>query len=363
MRFSIDEDAGTHIVGWIMPDHPSATPHVKIFIGGEMRRIIPATVLRPLLREHGLHDTGICGFYIDEQHVPGLAQIPEVELHDEATNVRIYRRRPKSATAEGKLFRLETRLLPQAALNEPLQNLFHMVFTRLERTPEEAARSIIALPFSSSVYCTGRLFFRSYEPLLRHVNFTCSVLIRDPFEELAEQLLVLRWAVKTPNLAYSVLTEGMRPLLDSLAGATVEEMSDLETWLGTLTSAQRKLLVSPLTRLLTCQTSDDQLETSAVEKALQTLSEIDVVGHSNEVDVYWETLAAVLGVDLPPPPQLVWSRQVGELSDLVRDWPSAQELLAMDAEVYADVGDAFRRADDAIDEAPAEVVSADKTRT
>lgn len=354
MHFSIDEDAGSHIIGWIMPDHPSATPHVKVFTDGEVRRVVPATVLRPLLREHGLHDTGICGFYIDEEQVPNLSQIADVELYDEATNIRIYRRRPASATANVKLFRLETRLVPQAALNEPMQNLFHMVFTRLDRIPEEAVRSIIAIPFSPSIYCTGRIFFRSYEPLLRHLGFTCSVLVRDPYEELAEQLLVLRWAVKTPNLAFSVLNETHRTLVDSLSKASLDEMGDLETWLGTLTAAQRKLMISPLARLLTCRSSDDQLEDSAVEGALQTLAEMDVVGISSEVETYWDTLGAVLEVDLPLLPSLSWSRQVHELAELVREWPCVQDLLAADTQIYADISEVFQRVNDATEEAPVE---------
>jgi len=352
--FSIDEDVGTRIVGWVMPDHPSATPRVAVFMGGEKRVVLPATVLRPLLREHGLHDTGICGFYIDEHQIPDLSQYPDVELYDEATNIRIYRRRPETAKADTKLFRLETRLFPQAGLNDPLQNFFHMTFTRLDRVPEEAVRSIIGIAFSSSIFCSGRIFFRAYEPHLRHQNFRCSVLVRDPFEELAEELLVLRWAVKTPNLAFSVLNETHKPLVNSLGKTSLDEMEDLETWLGSLNSSERRLLVSPVARLLTCRSSDEQLEETAVEAALQTLSEMDVVGLSSDVETYWETLGAVLDVNLPPLPEYSWSRQVLKLTELVREWPSAQDLLAADSQIFTDISEAFRRADEATEEAPVE---------
>ncbi|MFG1245580.1 hypothetical protein LJE71_18630 [Xanthobacter autotrophicus] len=355
MHFSIDEDAGTHIVGWVMPDHPSATPYVKVFINGEVRRVLPATVLRPLLREHGLHDTGICGFYIDDSQVPGLSQSIDVELYDDATNIRIYRRRPASAVADAKLFRLELRLLPLAALNEPMQGLFHMIFTRLDRFPEEAVRSMIGIPFSPSVYCTGRVFFRSYEPLLRHHEFTCSVMVRDPFEELAEQLLVFRWAAKNPNLAFSVLNDSYRAVIENLSRTNLDEMADFESFLGTLPAAQRRLLTSPMARLLTCRTSDEDIGDGAVEGALLTLSEMDVVGLSGDVEMYWDTLEAVLDVRLPELPGIAWSRQIGELAEMVCQWPAAQDLLAADLEIYADVRAAFTRVAEAGDEDEAPV--------
>ena len=215
MLFSIDEDAGTRIVGWIMPDNPAATPHVAIFIGGELRKVVSATVLRPLLREQGLHETGICGFVVDERVVPGLPDVADIELYDDATNVRIYRRRPPAAQCDLKLFSLETRIVPQATLGKALQDLFHMPFTRLERVPEEAVKSILGIAFTPSIFATGRLFFRTYEPLLRDRGFKCAVQLREPFEELAETLLVLRWAAKKPALAFSLLSESYKPLVDS----------------------------------------------------------------------------------------------------------------------------------------------------
>lgn len=354
MLFSIDEDAGTRIVGWIMPDNPSSTPHVAVFVGGKMHKVVRATVLRPLLREQGLHETGICGFVVDQQAVPDLAKLTDVELYDEATNIRIYRRRPETAKANLKLFRLETRAVPQAAMNEPFQDLFHMAFTRLEQTPEEAVRSILGIAFSPSIFCTGRLYFRTFEPLLTDRGFKCTVLVRNPFEEMAEQLLALRWAVRTPNLAYSVLHETFRPLVESLGKADVKEMTDFEGWLGTLGPAERGHLSNPLARLLTCRSSDEAIEASAVEQSLQTLSDMDVVGVEGSEQVYWDTLRAVLEIDLPPLPSLSWSRHVGELERLVRDWPAAQDLIAADAGIFSALQEAIRRTDATTEEAVVE---------
>lgn len=357
MLFSIDEDAGSRVVGWIMPDNPSSTPHVAVFTGGEMRKVVRATVLRPLLREQGLHETGICGFVVDQHVLADIEGAADLELYDEATNIRIYRRRPPAAKADLKLFRLETRLVPQVGLTEPLQDLFHMAFTRLDRVPEEAARAIIGIAFTPSIFCSGRLYFRAYEPLLKDRGFKCSVLVRDPFEEMAEQLLALRWAVKSPSLAYSVLADAFRPLVDSLAKADVGQMGQLEAWLGGLTPFERAQLSNPLARLLTCRSSDENPESSAVEQALQTLADMDVVGLAGTEEAYWATLGAVLELELPPLPPLVTSRQVGELSRMVREWTVVQDLISADLQIFGDLTEAARRADAAVDEAVVEPAS------
>ena len=63
MLFAIDIDAGNHIVGWIMPDNPAATPRVVVFLAGELAATIEATVLRPTLREQGLANVVASGWY------------------------------------------------------------------------------------------------------------------------------------------------------------------------------------------------------------------------------------------------------------------------------------------------------------
>ena len=65
MLFHIDEDTGSRIVGWVMPDNPATTPKVVIHLRPEHHVVIDAFVVRPLLREQGLRDTGVCGFVAD----------------------------------------------------------------------------------------------------------------------------------------------------------------------------------------------------------------------------------------------------------------------------------------------------------
>jgi hypothetical protein len=65
MLFSIDEDTGSRIAGWVMPDNPAATPKIVAHLGLHHHGVINAFVVRPLLREQCLRDTGVCGFVVD----------------------------------------------------------------------------------------------------------------------------------------------------------------------------------------------------------------------------------------------------------------------------------------------------------
>ena len=90
MLFSIDEDTGSRIVGWVMPDNPATTPKVVIHLGPQDHVVIDAFVVRPLLREQGLHNTGVCGFVVDENNCPGVTAAGHLEIKDADNHIFIY---------------------------------------------------------------------------------------------------------------------------------------------------------------------------------------------------------------------------------------------------------------------------------
>ncbi len=59
MLFSIDEDVGERIIGWLMPDNPAVTPRVLVHPDTEHHVVVEAFVFRPLLKELGLQYRGI----------------------------------------------------------------------------------------------------------------------------------------------------------------------------------------------------------------------------------------------------------------------------------------------------------------
>jgi hypothetical protein len=120
MLFSIDEDTGSRIVGWVMPDNPATTPKVVIHLGPEHHVVIDAFVVRPLLREQGLHNTGVCGFVVDENNCPGVTAAGHLEIKDADNHILIYRRRNDSQLVDQKFLRVETQLFRSHSLDDAL---------------------------------------------------------------------------------------------------------------------------------------------------------------------------------------------------------------------------------------------------
>lgn len=342
MLFNIDGDSGSRIEGWIMPDNPSVTPSVLVVIEGEAVSTITAQVLRPLLREQGLHETGVCGFIVDAKNCPPLAGAETVELYDTDTNVRVYRRRPASADVDAKLFRLEAQLLRDAALNEVLDPHFHMAFTRLDSFPEETAKSILGLPFSNSLYVTGRMYYRAFEPLLRDRGFKSCIYLRDPLEELAEQLLLLQWAKSRNHATHKgVLPESFIELMAVLEPDTMNSMGNLEKWLIGLSPRARQPLSDPLARLLTCMSPDDRPSPHVVSEALDTLAEFTAVGFRSDMPAFAAHLEAGLDLDMPAFAEATRAKRVTDLAGQLDKFEVVHQLLAVDREVYATARQAF----------------------
>lgn len=319
-----------------MPDNPSVTPTVQVLISGEAVATVKAHILRPLLREQGLHETGVCGFVVDSRNCPGLEVADDIEIYDSDTNVRIYRRRPLTAGIETKLFRLESQVLRNAVFNEAMEPLFHMAFTKLETLPEETAKSILGLPFSSSIYVTGRVHFRVFDPLLRDRGFKTCMFLRNPLEELAEQLLLLRWAATRPKQALKgVLHESMLGLVETIDSDMSTEVGQLESWLMRLSARARHPLTDPLTRLLTCLSPEDRAVPQGAADALDTLADFAAVGFRAEIESFSLHLEAALDSELPrltlPEP----AQRVAELAAQLGRLEIVRQMLATDLEVYA----------------------------
>lgn len=318
-----------------MPDNPSVTPQILVVISGEAIATIQANVLRPLLREQGLHDTGVCGFIVDTKNCPTLAGGDDLEIFDADTNVRIYRRRPETADIDAKVFRLEGQLLRNAVLNEAMEPHFHMAFTRLDSVPEETAKSIIGIPFSPSIYVTGRVYYRAFEPLLRDRGFQTCISLRDPLEELAEQLLLLQWAATRPRSTLKgVLHEAYLDIVELMEPDVTSSSGQMEAWLLGLPPRARATLTDPMTRLLTCLSSEDRLAPQALADALDTLAECSAVGFRSDMRGFVAHIEAALDTEMPSLPGSTPSKRVVDLAGNLSRLEVVGQILSVDKELY-----------------------------
>src|ERR1700728_985394 len=113
MLFNIEVDEGSRIVGYLVPDAFTGSPSVRISDGKRDLLVLPCREERASLVAAGRHDTGRCGFTIDETIIADLARQEALELYDQETNILIYRRRPPSQVTQKRILRLETHLFPR----------------------------------------------------------------------------------------------------------------------------------------------------------------------------------------------------------------------------------------------------------
>jgi hypothetical protein len=336
MLFSIDEDVGTRLEGWVMPDNPAVTPSVIVHLNPERHVVIEAFVFRPLLKENSLHNTGICGFVLDENNCPGLSSASDLKIYDADNNVLLYRRTPAGGLIDKKFFRLEPQLFRSAALDSFLVPRFHMAYAALELFAEETIRSILSISFSPSIYAAGRVLWRVWEPLLRDRGYRAGILLRDPYHELAERLMILKVASSPRGQSVTdALGQGIEAAAASVRDVNLSDRSGLETLFADPPAEVKSVLSNPLTHLLAAHNAFDPLPVPASAAALDSLADMDVVGLREDTSAFFETLLAVLDlpehleeVRLPTGPSIL------TLADVLRDVPASRSLIEMDLEVY-----------------------------
>jgi hypothetical protein len=338
MLFNIDDDSGDMIIGWLMPNNPATTPRIVVHLDAEHRVTVDAFVFRPEMKDARLHNTGVCGFVLDQSNCSGIGASGELEIRDGESNVLIYRRRRGDDLVDRKFLRLETQLFRSSSLDEELFGHFQMSYRALELLPEETIRQIFALPFTNSIFASGRIFWRQWEPILRHWGFRIGILLRDPFQEMAERLLILKWA-SMPEAASSA--NALMPILQTCAGAVRNvDLSDgaaLETLLSGPSDELRALLYNPLVYQLAAPNAFDPPPSPATAAALDSLAEIDAVGLRDDPDSFLALVGAVLNLPRAfPSLSLAASKTVVGFADILRKMAAANALIEQDLQVYVE---------------------------
>ena len=342
MLFNLEEDHGTHIRCYLIPDAGGATPAIRLCSGGHALATVNADTIRPEIIASGRHATGLCGFIIAEATVPGLAGFADLELREAETGLLVYRRPQPAFHRDAKVFRLETHLLPLRRFDDTLQNTFQGWYAGIDRRGLETSMQTFMLANCPSLYVSGRLQFRAIEVHLH--AFTSLVMMRDPFNELAERLLVLQ---HLPRDGADLV--GARDLLTFKA--TIDYLRHFERldarfckqFVRRAPDSVLKPLSNPIMRQLSSSDADELPKKNAMSATLQALSCFDVVGIREEPQLFAHAVEACLELDRAPP-VLAEHAKVAELGDLLRRFGKAELLLEHDLEVFSHVKGAFASA-------------------
>lgn len=343
MQFHIDQDNGATIAGWLVPDNPALTPTIVINVPGHDERKLQANVLRTDLKDLGLHATGMAGFLIDESILPGLATADEVEIRDAATQIPVFRRfRPQQHLLR-KLFLYTFHAMPQMQVESTLSRHFALSYSAIEQHSFDTLFSIINNQFGNSIFVAGRPRYFRYRGLLKDRSFSTAALLRDPFDELAERMLFVRYAAsdKSPNFTGKYLT-GLEPLTGLTRNCDFNEPDTIASTFGKITESQQQALFNPLIRTLACDL-DEVPSAKHIPIALDYLAGMNAVGLFSHFDQFRPTITELMGIDGLGEAQLNEVSFVSRVASELRKLDPVRRLLAFDAELYARASDAILR--------------------
>ncbi len=343
MLFNIEHDLGLEIIGYVVPDGFTGRSTIRVMRGGDELLVKQTDSQREALVRAGRHETGLCGFTISDSEIPGLAEIHDLEIRDSETDIIIYRRINPEAIVAQKIFRLETHLLPASRIDRALQPRFQFYFPSIDRFGLETTHQMFLMNNTNSVYASGRVSYRGIESYLDQ-GYASVAMIQEPFDELAERLLLLRLIGE--NRA------GILGLRDSVAFEAVKRFASglpLETD-KTLSRAFRDIdpevadmLTDPLVRQLTTRQPNEGLKPSSISQALTTLSAFRAVGLRNRAELFAETLVDALSLHTGEVPAVEPIPAARELGARLREMPAVERLLEHDIAVFHFVSEAFEK--------------------
>jgi len=333
--FSIDVDDGASIRGWLAPDNPSAVPKILIRRPGEEDVEISATVERPDVRDLGVHTTGLVGFIVDDKVVPGLKGIEDIELLEADSGILIYRRFKKGRHIERKFFFFDSSIRPIEKLARRSKSLFTLTYPSTERYGFETMLVLINNGFNKSIFMSGRSSLPRYSHFLGKAGFMTAALLGDPFEELAQRLILLNLVQKS-NSSHMLpqLFTGLTALADFARDLPLEDSKGLLAKFRLLTDQQREALASPMTKMFSC-IPGETLDRGRVSAALENLSAMDLVGVRSRFHEFRSLLAGLLGEDLTDDYEPAVHPSISALADRLSRISLVADLLEDDLALYS----------------------------
>ena len=343
MLFNLEADTGERVTCYLVPDGFEGVPRIRICNAGEELKVIAANEAREALVVASRHETGQCGFSIDASLVPNLPSLAHLELYDEETGILVYRRRAPSMAAK-KILRLETHLFPLWRLDDALRPNFQYHARGVESLGRETVTQLFLLNGVDSVYVSGRILYKNYAYFVESA-FQTAILLQEPYQELAERLLVLS---KIRHVGVGIL--GARESMEVEAALEfAEELpydddKAMKRALRQMPADVGMVFANPLARQLTATTPDEMPPASAIATALDELSSFAVVGLRHESDKFTAALAELIGVEASALPPLRQVPGISRLAEILKSSGEVDHLLEKDLELYHHVSQAAEKA-------------------
>ncbi len=319
--------------GWFVPEDRASPARIQVRGAATVFDIEPT--LRSDIVEAGLHNNGFVGFHVDEAQIPNLSRMSELELRDRDTQLLIYKRFNPALHFSRKLFLFDDGAIPRSHLLEALGSRFSMSYGQVERYSPETLFSLLNITYNPSLFLKGRLPFLLHEPSLRNQAFVVAAILRNPVEELAERLTLLKlYALGKLSPALSQRLDELKSLAPLIEKFFLDDPRTIGSALKNIAFEHRRTLRSPLTRMYAC-TDDRNVSRNDVTLALENLSTVDAVGVHSRMPQFLGTLEGVLGGEIPPSSDSNPFKLIGALTDALTDLDIVSDLLEYDLALYS----------------------------
>lgn len=347
MLFNLENDTGTRVTGYLVPDAFSAVPTLRVVGGGRELLTFAANEKREALVGAGRHETGQCGFSIDTASVPNLKDIEDLEIYDAESGLLIYRR-PHASAVRKKVLRIESHLFPLWQLDEGVRPYFQYFAKSIENFGSETVTQLFLLNKVSSVFLSGRILYRNYSVYVDN-GFSTLFLMQNPYEELAERLLVLSKIRQIGGAHFGLRDElGLGAAINYAEELmaepnTVQDRKALRRMLRRMPMEVASVLSNPVTRTLTVANPDEMPGPNAIAHALDILSTAAVVGLKDEADTFVNAVFEFIGLTGVSRPALPQFAAVRPFATALKEAGDAHSMLERDLELYQHVLEAQRR--------------------
>jgi hypothetical protein len=344
MLFSLQEDLGSRIAVYVVPDSGGSIPSIRLRSEGVDLGTVTATVAIDALVQAGRHASGVCGFVIDDSIVADLAQLADLEIVEAETELLVYRRPVPGAIANMSLFRLETHLLPLRHIDDALRSRFQYWYKGIDRYGLETSTQVFCLNDGTSSYASGRLLYKNYEFYLSKGIATVAML-RDPFDELAERLILLKnIGTRADEVLGARDAITFAPVIEDLAAYASFDDGFCKRFFKRASGDALAALANPLVRQLTASTPNEMPTPSSIATALDVLSTFDLIGVRSEGGEFRTGLAELLAMPADELPLVGEYPRVTDLGARLRGQPIVESILEKDLEMFHCLAKAFAAA-------------------
>lgn len=334
----------SQIFGWLVPDNPGTVPVIEIVAPDGAVTRMRTNQVRLDVRDGGFHHTGEVGFLINDDTYEGYSSVSgELEIREPSTGLVLYRSVNPDQHLLERVFRYETQVMPYGPAEASWSENFALYYNAIERYPFDTLRWILESEKAPSVALSGRINVARWEPFFRHYDYKTITLLRDPFEELAERLLFLRFASSSEAPA------DLKKHLSGLEGLDVVARrinlavpSTIGEAFSYLTDKHIHELSNPIVKSLTCG-FDEHPRRQHVELALNKLSTFDLVGVRSRYDYYRDALTNLLSRDIIPE-QTLSIESTSALVPLLREVKIVRSMFKFDELLYEYTQEAVDRA-------------------